>query len=304
MRGISTFRVSLAATTRGDKTPGEGAQSPRTQEYGAARLGHAAPVRVCAVAVLAALTLAGPAAVPAFAQSRSIAVANPLADKDRLAIAQKRMEADPADVVSMRDAADASIRLGALDDALDYLNRADMVRPGEPPTRALRGSVMVLTGKPRVALALFDEAESGGIDPASLASDRGLAHDLLGDQQSAQFYYAIANAEGPSPEVTMRYAFSLAVSGKTAAAEEMLRPLLTQDDPSAWRIRAFILAVSGRGGEAVAMLYGVVPRPLAESLAPYIRSVASLTPAQQVAAAHLGIFPKLSAMGRAPALGG
>lgn len=246
-----------------------------------------------AAGLLAALAVlvVGMASHDAVAQSRTIRIEDPAADQRQLDDATARLVRDPNDLQAMRDGADAAMRLGEYDVALGFLNRAEVVRPGDAFTRAMRGSVMVQLGQPRMALPMFAEAERMGARPADLAADRGLAHDLLGDQPSAQYYYAIANRIGPEPEVTRRHAFSLAVGGERQAAERMLQPLLQANDPAAWRIKAFMLAVSGRSGEAVAMLYAVLPRQLADNLAPYMRSIPRLSAGQQVAAAHLGIFP-------------
>ena len=256
------------------------------------------------LAALLVLVGFGPVgAATANAQSRTIWVEDAASDQRLLDDATMRIARDANDVAAMREGAGAAMRLGEYDVALGFLNRAETVRPGDPALRALRGSVMVRLGMPRLALPLFAEAERLGGRPADFAADRGLAHDLLGDQTSAQYYYAIANRVTADPETTRRHAFSLAVAGDRAGAERMLQPMLQANDPAAWRIRAFVLAVSGRAGEAVGLLYAVLPRQLADNLAPYMRSVARLRPEQQVAAAHLGIFPSdFSAMAGADRL--
>lgn len=228
---------------------------------------------------------------PVLAQSRTVHVNDPAQDQRMLDDATMRLARDADDLDAMRDGAKAALQLGEYDVALGFLNRAEAVQPADPEIRSLRGSVMVRLGMPRLALPLFAEAERMGARPAQFAADRGLAHDLLGDQTSAQYYYAIAQRVEPDAEVTRRHAFSLAVAGDRDGAERMLQPLLQANDAGAWRIRAFVLAVSGRAGEAVGLLYAVLPRQLADNLAPYMRSVARLRPEQQVAAAHLGIFP-------------
>ncbi len=255
---------------------------------GAARV-LAAPVFACALLVAFA---GGVASAPvAHAQGRTIQVYNPDAQRRQLDDATARVLKNPSDMDALRDGAEAAARLGEFEQALGFLNRAEVLAPSDPQIRAARASILVNLGKPRLALPLFEEAERMGGDPEDFAIDRGLAHDLLGDQPSAQYFYAIANRIDPSDEVTRRYAFSLAVAGEREAAEAMLKPLLLADDPAAWRMKAFMLAVAGRPSEAVAMLYAVLPRGLAGNLAPYIRMVPRLTPGQQIAAAHLGIFP-------------
>lgn len=286
---ISTSRVSLGATTGAEHQAKGPFARFRGMNWRAAGHVLAAPLFVATLAAPVTVAIAP----DAFAQSRTIRV--PGSEQQRLDAATTRLATNPNDIDAARDGAEAAMRLGEYEVALGFLNRAEVLAPSDPAIRAARGSVMTLTGKPRLALQLFAEAERMGGPAATFAVDRGLAHDLLGDQASAQYFYALASRDAPDDEVTRRHAFSLAVAGETAAAEAMLRPLVRAEDPAALRIRAFMLAVAGRGGEAVAMLYAVLPRQLAENIAPYMRSVRSLTPAQQVAAAHLGLFPKMAA---------
>ena len=275
MRRISTSRASSVATTTGADFGPQGLRCLR------------------AAGLLAALAVLGApvGAVLASAQGRTIIVSDPAADQRLLDMATARLAEDAGDTQAMRDGAEAAIRLGEYEVALGFLNRAEVAAPRDPFVQAARATVMVHLGQPRMALPMFAQAERLGARAVDFAADRGLAHDLLGDQPSAQYYYAIANRMAPDPEVTRRHAFSLAVAGQRETAERMLEPLLQADDPAAWRIRAFMLAVSGRGAEAVALLYAVLPRQLADNLAPYMRSIPRLAPGQQAAAAHLGIFP-------------
>lgn len=285
MPGISISRASSVATARGVKASGvdfrpTGLKRTALTALGAASV-LAAPLACVALAVI----------TPAHAQGRTVRVPDPATDQRLLDDATARLASNASDTQAMRDGAEAAIRLGEFDVALGFLNRAEAVNPGDARIRSTRGTVFLHLGRPRLALPLFAEAERMGARASDFAADRGLAHDLLGDQSSAQYFYAIANRVSPDLEVTRRHAFSLAVGGDHASAERMLQPLLKADDPAAWRIRAFMLAVAGRGAEAAAMLYAVLPRQLADNLAPYMRSVPRLTPGQQVAAAHLGIFP-------------
>ena len=275
MRRISTSLASSVATTTGAESGPKGLKRSR-----AAGL-------LAALAVLVAPVVAH----AADGQGRSISVSDPAADRRDLDEATARLVDDANDTQAMREGVEAAMRLGEYEVALGFLNRAEIAMPGDPFVQAARGSVMVQLGQPRLALPMFAQAERLGARAVEFAADRGLAHDLLGDQASAQYYYALANRLAPDAEVTRRHAFSLAVAGQRDAAERMLQPLLQADDPAAWRIRAFMLAVSARGAEAVTLLYAVLPRQLADNLAPYMRSVSRLAPGQQVAAAHLGIFP-------------
>jgi hypothetical protein len=73
--------------------------------------------------------------------------------------------------------------------------------------------------------------------------------------------------------------------------ETTLAPLLQKQDRAAWRTRAFAFAILGREDEAEAIARSTMPTELANGMAPYLRFMRKLTPAQQAAAANLGRFP-------------
>ena len=76
-------------------------------------------------------------------------------------------------------------------------------------------------------------------------ADRGLAHDLLGDQAAAQADYRLADAVADADEARRRLALSLAISRDKKGALTTLQPLLNTRDPAAQRTRAFVLALVG-----------------------------------------------------------
>src|SRR5690606_13201531 len=65
-----------------------------------------------------------------------------------------------------------------------------------------------------------------------------------------------------------------------------------------WRTQTFVLAIAGDVDEAVKTANTLLPERLAESVAPYLRYMPRLTPAQQAAAVNLGTFPRASEIGR------
>jgi hypothetical protein len=80
-------------------------------------------------------------------------------------------------------------------------------------------------------------------------------------------------------------------------SEAALSPLLTRQDKSAWRVRAFSLAIRGEQTQAVSIANATMPATLAAGIAPYLRYMPQLTRAQQAAAANLGRFPRASEIG-------
>ncbi len=215
-----------------------------------------------------------------------------------LNLALARLAADPRNVSALFDAADAALRLGDSDAAIGFLTRANAVDPSNPRARVLMGKAYLVAENPVDAVRAFDDAERAGADVASFAADRGLAYDLVGDNGRAQRWYQIALSKGADDDLTRRYALSLAISGDRRGAEALLAPLIQQQDRATWRTRTFVMAVTGGPDEAVAIAYASMPQDLAAGIAPYLRYMPRLTPAQQAAAANFGRFPRAADIGR------
>ncbi len=209
-----------------------------------------------------------------------------------------RLARDPRDVDSLLDAGRASLDLGDIDAAIGFYERAGALAPGNPRAKAGLAGAYVLRGDPFTAITLFREAEQGGaaIDPARLA-DRGLAYDMVGDNQSAQQYYREALAQAPNDETARRMALSQAISGDRRGMEVTLSPLLQKQDKAGWRTRAFGLAILGHNDEAEAIARQSLPADKANAMNAYLRYMPRLTAAQQAAAGNLGRFPRAAEIG-------
>lgn len=243
--------------------------------------------------VAAAVLLAGGMqlhAPPVAAQSvRTV----PDSNERALERAREQLGRNPSDLRALRDGVQAAMRLGRIDLAATYAQRAAQLAPGDAHITAARGAIEIHRGRPREGLALFEQADMAGLPEDVFVSDRALGYDLLGDQPSAQYYYAIANRLNPSDETLRRYALSLSIIGDYDTGEAMLKPLLNVGDRPAWRMQAFMLAINGRGGEATEVLNRILPSDVAAQLTPYLLRMPNLSRAEQAAAANLGIFPSL-----------
>ncbi len=209
-----------------------------------------------------------------------------------------RLAGDPRDVSALYDAAEAALKLGDNEAAVGFLTRADEIQPGNGRTKALVGKAYLAAENPVDAIRAFDEAERAGADTFAMAAERALAYDLVGDNGRAQRWYQVALSRGPNDEITRRFAMSLAISGNRRGAEALLAPLIEKQDRAAWRTRTFAMAVTDGADEAVAIAYASMPQDLASGIAPYLRYMPRLTPAQQAAAANFGRFPRAADMGR------
>lgn len=233
--------------------------------------------------------------------SRPVVQQLPGADSKRLASALATLGRNPRDVTALIEAGDAARGMQDFEAAAGFYRRADEISPGNARVKAGLGSSFALSGDPVSAIPLFDAAEKAGATPALISADRGLAYDLVGDNASAQRHYALALATSTGPagdELRTRLAVSQAISGQGDAAYATLLPLLNKQDKPGWRTRAFTLAIAGDTGEAVDVAQKILPAPLAENIAPYLRYMPRLTKAQQAAAANLGRFPRASEVGR------
>lgn len=212
--------------------------------------------------------------------------------------ALNRLARSPQDVQALIDAGKASLGLGDAQAAAGFFQRAATLAPGNAQVKAGLAGAFVLNEDPFSAVPLFDEAaKAGPIDPERLA-DRGLAYDLLGDNVAAQTYYRQSLASSPEDETLRRLALSQAIAGDERGMDLTLAPLLQRQDKSAWRTRAFGLAILGKPAEAEAIARQSMPADMANSLSAYLRYMPRLTAAQQAAAANLGHFPRAAEIGR------
>ncbi len=251
----------------------------------------------CAIVPIAALL-----AVTLSSSQQAVAqpVVQPLPGPEamRLNEALVRLARNPGDDNALTEAGEAALALGDFEAAEGFFRRASDALPGNARALAGLAGALVLGGDPYSAIPMFEEAEKAGVNVLSVAPQRGLAYDLVGANSLAQDYYRKVLAGDTSGEIRRRLAISLAIGGDPGAAEEMLLPLLRQQDKPAWRTRAFVLAISGRVKEAVDVTNTLLPADLAQNIVPYLRYMPQLTAAQQAAAANLGRFPRASEVGR------
>lgn len=246
--------------------------------------------RAFALPALAALLLS---AQQARAQGGAIVQSTPPAMAvERLNSNLTRLSRSPTDVDALVGAGMAAYDLGDAQAANGFFMRADMVNPRIGRVKLGLALVALQLRQPRDAAENFDAAAQLGEPAAAWLAERALAYDLVGQQDKAQRDHAAAlRAKPGDKDVIRNYAVSLAASGRVAEAEAMIRPLLYQSDRGAWRDRVMILAMNGRTTEARRIAQTVMPRPLADSMDPYLQRMAALSPAQKVAAARYGQFP-------------
>lgn len=205
--------------------------------------------------------------------------------------AVRRMALRPTDPVALTDAGHASLKLGDAAAALNFFTRANSIQPGNARTIAGMGSAMVRTENPFEALRYFDDAVRMGAAERSIALDRALAFDLLGNFARAHQDYQLAQSYGPSDDLTRRYAMSLSMAGKANEADSLLVPLLQRNDPEAWRARSMMLAARGNLKEAVQIAEGFLSPDAARRMEVFLRQMPRMTDAQRAAAMHFGHFP-------------
>ncbi|AHE51921.1 hypothetical protein NX02_00775 [Sphingomonas sanxanigenens DSM 19645 = NX02] len=218
-------------------------------------------------------------------------VQQPTPIADQLAEQVRALARDPRDIRALLGAGQAALQLGDANAAFDFFSRAERVSPSNGYAKAGQGSALLALERPRDALRLFDSAAALGIPVAQFAADRGLAYDLTGDPRRAQRDYQAALARSPDDETTRRYALSLGISGDRAEALALLDPLLYRRDVGAWRVRAFVLAMTGDVPGAQSIANQVMPARAAAAMAPFFARLGGLSPMQRAYAVHLGQLP-------------
>ena len=197
----------------------------------------------------------------------------------------------PRDLNALIGAGQSALGVGDATAALHFFGRANEVAPNDGRVKAGLGSTLLLLERPDDALRLFGEAVALGVPQATIASDRGLAYDLRGDQRSAQRDYQLALRQGETDELLRRYALSLGISGQKNEGLSKLDPLLRKQDQAAWRDRTFILAMNGDMRGANSITRTLMPQQ-ADAMTPFLKRLSSFTPAQRALAVTYGTMPE------------
>ena len=229
------------------------------------------------------------AAVPCAASAQAVVQAIPgTTDADKLGDVMRQLASNPRNIDALIKAGDLSMGLGDLSGAAALFARAEKVNPRDGRAKAGMASILVRSERPGEALRYYAQAEALGLDPRNFAADRGLAYDLIGQQDRAQRDYRIALRDAPDDETIRRYALSLGISGKPDLAIQQLNPLLLKSDRGAWRSRAFIIAMNGDVAGAEKIATTMMPRGTAQGLQPFFQRLPTLPASDRAFAVHFG----------------
>ena len=234
--------------------------------------------------VLSTLALAAPAT----AQYGTSAIGDPNAV---LASSMRILAKEPRNMEALIGAGRASLELGDLQAAAGFFGRAEEAYPRSPMPKIGMGATMTMSGQPSSALTYFARAAALGAPPSTLALDRGMAYDLLGQQAQAQSEYRLAMVGVQADEARRRLALSLAIARDIKGAAATIEPLLVRRDRDAMRVNAFILALAGDREGARRTIDSAMPGKGAQ-FEPFFRLLPVLRPNEKAAAVHLGEFPK------------
>jgi tetratricopeptide (TPR) repeat protein len=212
----------------------------------------------------------------------------PPGDADALAAQVRALAANPSDLNALIRAGELALKLEDATAAASFFARAERIDPRNGRVKAGLGELLVQAERPGEALRRFAEAESFGARVDTFAADRGLAYDLIGEQERAQRDYRLALKSGQNDETTRRYALSLGISGKREEALALLDPLLRKSDRGAWRARAFILAMSGNRVDAEQIATTMMPAGMSQGLQPFFDRLPTLSPVDRAFAVHFG----------------
>jgi Flp pilus assembly protein TadD len=257
--------------------------------FSAGGVSHAVHAQAVDESALEALDQKTPAVVPNVVEP---------AGAVELRDAMRRISFNPSDADALADAGNASLLLGDANAALNFFTRANAIRPNNNRIVSGLATATVRTENPFEALRLFDDAVRLGASERSIAADRALAFDLLGNFGRAQQDYQLARTVASSDDIIIRQAVSLSLAGQKEQADAMLLPLLQRNSPAAWRARAFMLAARGDVRESNKVAEGFMDAASAQRMERFFRMMPNLTGAQQAAAIHLGHFPTSQSVGR------
>lgn len=239
----------------------------------AARLALAVPLALAAGPVLAGQFQMMPAPTP---------------EADALAADMRILGNNPFDLPALIRAGERTLKLGDMEAAAAFFQRAERISPNNGQIKAGKARTLVQLGRPGEALRQFNEAEALGFDVGSIAADRGLAFDLIGEQERAQRIYRQALKRQPDDETQRRYALSLGISGKRDMALDVIDGLLRRSDRAAWRVRAVVLAMNGDVAGAGRIADNMLPREMAAGLQPFFQILPGLGSADRAFAVHFG----------------
>lgn len=226
---------------------------------------------------------------PSIAQAQTEIVAPPAPDADALAAEVRVLATNPTDLSALLSAGELALKLGDTTAAAAFFARAERVDPHNGRQRAGLGSVLLALERPGEALRKFGEAEAYGYSSDHYAADRGLAFDLVGDQGRAQRDYRLAmRQKADDAEVLRRYALSLAIVGERERALEQIDPLLRRSDRAAWRVRAFVLAMTGDAAGAERIARTMLPAGMGDNLQPFFQRLPQLSAVDRAWAVHFG----------------
>jgi Flp pilus assembly protein TadD len=209
-------------------------------------------------------------------------------DADALAADMRLLASNPQNLTALIDGAELTLKLGDPTAAAALYGRAEKVDPNNPRIKAGLGSLLVQAERPGEALRRFAEAASLGLDPRRFAADRGLAYDLIGEQERAQRDYRLVLKDGPNETVTLRYALSLGISGDTDRALTLIDPMVRANDRAAWRTRAFLMAMKGDAAGAENIAKVMMPGGEGQGLQGFFDRLPNLSPIDRAFAVHFG----------------
>ncbi len=206
--------------------------------------------------------------------------------------AVRQLGRNPENIEALIVAGDASLQLGDADAAAGFFLRGEAIDPANGRIKLGLARAKLRQEDPVSAISLFEAAAALGQPEREFAADKGLAYDLIGDFESAQRNYRIAQQNEPSKSLSLRMAISYIMSGDRQTGQQMLNGLLTNDNSGAWRAQAFVYASQGEMDKAQAVAESFLGRARASQLNVYLSRMPRLTVAQQMAAIHFGHFPR------------
>lgn len=208
-----------------------------------------------------------------------------------LGLYQKAVNERPNDEAALRALVGLAVRTNRAGAVYEHAARLAEIHPRDGEAQVWLAASLNEKARPAEALTALERAETAG--PGAYAgllwTQRGIAHDLLGNALEAQRAFSHAITLNPGEwRLPMRLALSLALQGDYPAALRILQ--MQVNDPAMEQpVRetlAIIYALSGQTEQAMEIARSATDKDLADSQRGYLALLPTLPPAARAYAAH------------------
>ncbi len=210
---------------------------------------------------------------------------------------QRAANENPAHVASRLGLARTYQAMGATDAALNFYDQALSLDPNNAEAKLGTGQMLITKNRPADAIPYLNALQKADPGNYKIYNMLGLAHDLMGDQETAQMNYGRGLEISPDNiSLLNNLALSFAFEGQYAPSIKLLSKAINLDYSVTKAQQNLVLAYVLSGEEAAGRKIGesLMTEEEMENNIRHYKWVESLPPAQRAQAIFLGVrsFPK------------